>query len=141
MASDDAADIQPDSDEIRRGLDEVAQLEFDFEFKAPPDYHGMVTYQPNKKERSALKELEELARKADRKPKGDPVVRPSYYTQYAIEPIEFIIRNELNFPIGNIIKYLMRAGHKPGNSEIQDLRKAARYLEMYISHLEANPVL
>ena len=63
------------------------------------------------------------------------VHRPSHYARFEIEPIEFIMRNKLEFWQGNVIKYVMRYDAKDG---IQDLRKAARYIEMQIKKLEGN---
>jgi hypothetical protein len=77
----------------------------------------------------------------------DIVVRPSHYTQYAIEPITFIMRNGLPFWKGNIIKYASRAGSKlyegmdERESEITDLKKAIRYAEMRINQLEGEEIL
>jgi hypothetical protein len=43
----------------------------------------------------------------------------------------------LGYHLGNVIKYVKRAGHKPGNPAVQDLRKAAWYLERAIANLES----
>ena len=72
----------------------------------------------------------------------DEVYRPDHYAQYTIEPIVFIMQNHLSFHVGNIVKYVMRAGHKiyenqtSIESEITDLKKAIRYCEMRINLLE-----
>lgn len=77
----------------------------------------------------------------------DHVNRPSHYTQYTIEPIEFIMHNELPFHIGNIVKYAVRAGHKmypnmdKTMSEITDLQKVMRYAEMRINQLQGKASL
>lgn len=70
------------------------------------------------------------------------VDRPSHYTKWAIEPITFIMRNEMEFWRGNIIKYTARAGAKQYDgmslveSEITDLEKVRRYAEMRINELK-----
>jgi hypothetical protein len=75
------------------------------------------------------------------------VTKPPHYTRWAIEPVEFLYRNRVEGHIFNIVKYSMRAGHKlyPGmdavQSEIVDLKKAARYIEMRINLLEGKEVL
>jgi hypothetical protein len=75
------------------------------------------------------------------------VTNPPHYTRWAIEPIEFLYRNRVEGHIFNIVKYSMRAGHKlyPGmdavQSEIVDLKKAARNIEMRINLLEGKEVL
>ena len=60
---------------------------------------------------------------------------PYYYARYYIEPVTFILRNNLPFWAGNVIKYVCRAPYKHA-SETEDLIKAKRYLEMAISVLE-----
>lgn len=73
---------------------------------------------------------------------SDSVVRPDHYTRWLIEPIVFIMMNALEFWRGNIIKYVMRAGFKlypdqdKVQSEITDLKKAKRMLDMRINLLE-----
>ena len=66
---------------------------------------------------------------------SDPVSSPAHYTSHpsGVQPIT-ITRHE-TFCLGNVIKYCMRAKYK-GN-EIQDLKKAAQYLQWEIERLEA----
>ena len=72
----------------------------------------------------------------------DVVVKPEHYTRWSVEPIVFIMKNDIEFWRGNIIKYAMRAGFKRYDnqdqisSEITDLRKVIRYSEMRINQLE-----
>ena len=72
----------------------------------------------------------------------DVVYRPDHYSQYTIVPIVFIMQNHLPFHVGNIVKYVMRAGSKiyenqtSIESEITDLKKAIRYCEMRINLLQ-----
>tara|TARA_R110000851_G_scaffold26864_2_gene75758 strand:+ start:392 stop:640 length:249 start_codon:yes stop_codon:yes gene_type:complete len=72
----------------------------------------------------------------------DVVVKPEHYTRWSVEPIVFIMENDIEFWRGNIIKYTMRAGFKRYDnqdqisSEITDLRKVIRYSEMRINQLE-----
>ena len=69
------------------------------------------------------------------------ISEPSHYTQYPIEPKDFIVRNGMEFWRGNIIKYASRAGSKlyddvdECESEIRDLKKAIRYAEMRINQI------
>ncbi len=78
---------------------------------------------------------------------GDIVTAPAHYTQFAIEPITFIMRNGLSFWKGNVIKYVCRAGSKlypdqdKWQSEVTDLRKVIRYCEMRINQLEGEEIL
>ena len=72
----------------------------------------------------------------------DIIRKPSHYTNFAIEPITFIMRNGLSFWKGNVIKYVCRAGAKKYEgmtgleSEITDLKKVMRYAEMRINMLQ-----
>jgi hypothetical protein len=72
------------------------------------------------------------------------ISRPSHYSKWPVEPIVFIMHNDMEFWRGNVIKYVTRAGSKPYpeqdkvQSEITDLKKAIRYCEMRINLLEGN---
>jgi hypothetical protein len=50
-----------------------------------------------------------------------------HYTNYKIQPIEFITSNNIGFIEGNVIKYLLRFKEKNG---LQDLDKAIHYIEI-----------
>lgn len=52
------------------------------------------------------------------------------------EAIKIIDHYDLNFDLGNVIKYTLRAGKKDGNSAIQDLSKARDYLDHEIEKLK-----
>lgn len=64
---------------------------------------------------------------------SDAVFRPNHYARFAIEPITFLTANKVGFLAGNVIKYVMRHDAKNG---VEDLRKAARYLEIMIEDEE-----
>ena len=66
----------------------------------------------------------------------DNVNHPSHYTSGQIEVIDFIEDKELGFHLGNAVKYISRAGRKDANKAIEDLRKAAWYLNRQIERLE-----
>jgi len=61
------------------------------------------------------------------------VNHPPHYNRGKIEVIDFIEDQELNFSLGNALKYLCRAGAKPGVEALEDLRKARWYLEREIA--------
>ena len=44
------------------------------------------------------------------------------------EPIKIIDYYNLDFSLGNVIKYILRAGKKPGEDALKDLKKAYDYL-------------
>ncbi len=70
-----------------------------------------------------------------KKAQPDLINTPPHYTQYKIEPIDFIMKNKLEFWQGNIIKYIMRFEKKNG---VEDLKKARTYLNRKISELETS---
>ena len=51
---------------------------------------------------------------------------PNYYRRGNIQVWTFIRDQDLNFHLGNAIKYICRAGHK--DSKADDLKKAIHYL-------------
>jgi len=67
-----------------------------------------------------------------RKVENDPVNSPAHYTYGKIEVIDYILDKELDFCLGNVIKYV--SGHK--NNALEDLQKAAKYLEFKINDLK-----
>ena len=64
-------------------------------------------------------------------PATDPVNHPPHYTKGGIETIDFIEAKDLNYRLGNVIKYVSRAGKKDSDP-IVDLEKAAWYLQREI---------
>lgn len=65
----------------------------------------------------------------------DPVNRPSHYVAGKFECLEVIEALGLGFHLANALKYLWRAGKK--DDELQDLAKAAFYINRRIAQLEA----
>jgi hypothetical protein len=55
---------------------------------------------------------------------------PQHYTDGGIETIDFIEAKELDFHLGNAVKYISRAGKK--ESKIKDLLKAQWYINRAI---------
>jgi|TARA_R100001163_G_scaffold26244_1_gene21365 hypothetical protein len=51
---------------------------------------------------------------------------PDYYQRGNIEVWDFIRDQSLNYHLGNVIKYVCRAGYK--DNDLKDLKKAAHYL-------------
>ena len=60
---------------------------------------------------------------------------PDYYNDGKIEVIDFIEDKDLNFNLGNVIKYVARHGKKSDNA-IEDLEKAKWYIEREIARLK-----
>ena len=74
---------------------------------------------------------------------SDMINHPQHYTLGKIEVIDFIEDKGLNFNLGNVIKYVARAGHKKSSGKsmdakaLEDLKKAQWYLNREISSREA----
>ncbi len=52
------------------------------------------------------------------------------------EPIKIIEALDLGFAPGSALKYLLRAGRKPGSPYVEDLKKAVWYLNREIERVE-----
>lgn len=61
-------------------------------------------------------------------PDSDPI-KPEYYNDTKITPFDVIDDWDLNFYLGNAVKYIKRAGKKAGNSRLQDLKKIREYID------------
>ncbi len=66
----------------------------------------------------------------------DIVNHPTHYTSHPSGVECITITRHMTFNIGNVFKYCWRSGLKDGNPSIQDLKKAAWYLEDEIKRLE-----
>lgn len=91
---------------------------------------------PKKKEVQAIAEkvvqtIEQSEVKTIELPKKEDVINhPSHYTRGKIEVIDFIEDQQLPYHLGNVIKYIARAGYK--GDKLEDLKKARWYLDRYI---------
>jgi len=66
---------------------------------------------------------------------GDTVNHPDHYNRIAgVECITVV--EHMTFNMGNAVKYLWRAGLKPGADTVTDLRKAVWYIEREIARIE-----
>lgn len=72
----------------------------------------------------------------DKKPESNQISHPPHYCFGKYEPVKVIQDWELSFCLGNVLKYIARAGRKDGNSKMQDLLKAKQYIEFEIEGLE-----
>lgn len=66
----------------------------------------------------------------------DNINKPEHYNFSTIEPIKAIEAWGLGFHLGNVIKYVARAGHKDPSKYLEDLKKARYYLDRYIKNEE-----
>lgn len=63
------------------------------------------------------------------------IEHPSHYAEgRKYEPIDVINDWELNFNLGNTIKYISRAGRK--DNAVEDLKKAKFYLDYEIKRVD-----
>lgn len=65
---------------------------------------------------------------------ADIIKHPPHYFRFKIEPITFIMQNEIPYAEGNAIKYICRWRYKHDTKEaqIEDLKKAKQYIDLLI---------
>jgi hypothetical protein len=70
--------------------------------------------------------------------KREAVNHPAHYggADNPYEPIKIIEHYGLGFCLGNLIKYVLRAGRKSKATYIEDLKKGRWYLDREIQRLE-----
>lgn len=68
----------------------------------------------------------------------DIINNPEHYggKENTFEVIKIIEHFNLNFPLGNSVKYILRAGKKNPEKEIEDLEKARYYIERQIINIK-----
>lgn len=99
------------------------------------DYCGTCTEEEMRAIDAAL--LASLGIREQKKTKShDAVNSPSHYAAGSIEVIDFIEALGLNFRLGNVIKYIARAGKKDPSKTVEDLKKALYYLQREVNYLE-----
>ena len=64
-------------------------------------------------------------------------INPDHYNRFKNhQPKDAIKEWGLDFFLGNVVKYVVRAGSKPGESALTDLKKARQYLDFEIEAYE-----
>ncbi len=61
------------------------------------------------------------------------VNHPAHYNTGGVEVIDLIEAYQLGFHLGNVVKYIARAGRKGPEKRLEDLKKAQFYLNRYIA--------
>lgn len=89
-----------------------------------PSAPSVKAEQPEPAWKSAIRDMVATAKEPVA---HDPVNHPVHYTMGGIETIDFIEAKELNYRLGNAVKYITRAAHKGNYAE--DLKKAVWYIE------------
>ena len=64
---------------------------------------------------------------------SEKIDHPAHYNQGGIEAIAVIEAWGLGFHLGNVVKYISRAGRKPDADLLDDLKKARWYLDRYLA--------
>lgn len=78
------------------------------------------------------------AAEAGTSPTRESQVGGNHYKRFKIQPWDVIDEYGLDFYRGNVVKYLLRAGHK--GVKLEDLKKARHYLDRVIERAEADDV-
>jgi hypothetical protein len=60
----------------------------------------------------------------------DQQIDGNHYKDYAIQPVEFCQKNQLNYCESNVIKYICRWNKK--GTPLKDLQKAKHYIDLLI---------
>jgi len=60
---------------------------------------------------------------------SDKQIGGSHYKDCVIQPVDYIVKNNLDFLEGNVVKYITR--HKTKNG-IEDIRKVIHYAELIL---------
>ena len=66
---------------------------------------------------------------------SDSVDHPAHYTRWPVEVIDLTERE--TFLIGNVLKYALRAGAKPGSAYEEDMAKARWYARRHVDNIAA----
>lgn len=66
----------------------------------------------------------------------DPVNHPQHYCLGGIEVLDAVEAWELPYHLGNVVKYIARAGKKNPATFLEDLKKAQFYLNRFIAREE-----
>lgn len=59
-----------------------------------------------------------------------------YISTDGLQPWDVISQFELDYWAGNVVKYMLRAGKKNGESTLKDLKKARNYIDYMIAREE-----
>lgn len=121
----------PPKEEEKRGAEEKPEPP-----KKQADQLGFDRWLEDELKKAQFKRPEPKTEDPVIKSKPDPVNHPEHYTSGGIETIDFIEAKCLGFCLGNVVKYVTRAGKK--DDKLQDLKKARWYLNREIEALECH---
>ena len=63
-------------------------------------------------------------------------IKPEYYRNGNFDVIDVTNKFQMNFNLGNVLKYIVRAGYKNPQKHLEDLTKAKEYLEREILYVK-----
>ena len=129
--------------QIPRGRIICDECTEDIRMKAPirvPKVSSAVQPAPASEVKITMEEVQGsvLANMLSEQKKAEDIIgHPNHYCEgRKFEPKDVIRDWNLNFNLGNAVKYISRNGRKDGNSALQDLKKARQYLDFEIEYLE-----
>lgn len=104
--------------------------------QSPDIAYRMENPNAQKKHEEMMERLGILKHNEERK---ETVNHPDHYNSKGIEVIDVIRAFDLSFSLGNVVKYVTRAGKKHKDTYLEDLKKAKWYLDEEIRHVEGIP--
>lgn len=88
-------------------------------------------------DKTILSEMSRISKEESIDHHVQKIIASPHYTEGRIyEPRKVIHDWGLNFNLGNVVKYVSRAGRKEGEDALIDLQKARQYLEFEIEEIE-----
>ena len=103
----------------------------------PKNGHDERKYMTEAGDRLILGEQAQSTAKAQHQPfLWDPVEAPAHYCKHKHTTAAIVLDWQLDFYLGNVLKYIERHRDKNQALSIQDLKKAAKYLSMEIELVE-----
>jgi hypothetical protein len=117
--------------EVKKALDAVEKKDIQTEWENKKAFWKTMKNQYGDATSQVMDEL------VDPKPlfgeiASDLVNHPPHYTDGGIDTLKFIEAKDLNYRLGNVVKYISRTGKKVDSDPIQDLEKARFYLDREI---------
>lgn len=76
-------------------------------------------------------QFKDMVEKMDKPKPTETQVGGAHYKGLAIQPMEYALKNNLNYAQANVVKYITRYKDKGG---VEDLRKAIHNVELLIEH-------
>jgi hypothetical protein len=99
-----------------------------------------IAYRMERPEAQRQREmLESLGILKQNEARKETVNHPDHYNSKGIEVIDVIRAFDLSFSLGNVVKYVTRAGKKHKETYLEDLKKAKWYLDEEIRYVEGIP--